>query len=66
MDSITMDTMFDCSRFCQSFLNCNWFSYGKELEICQVFNECPNLIQNIDFLTSQVDCQYREPGGRLN
>ena len=58
MASVTLDTITKCSKYCRSFLNCNWFSYSKEFKLCQVFNECPTIIQNNDFLTSQVDCKY--------
>ena len=52
------NTISQCWNLCLNNDNCNWFSYNWEIGDCLLFEKCPELEQQGDFITSQVECDY--------
>ena len=54
-------SIFECWSLCHSTQQtCKWFSFSQTLETCLLFNKCPEIDENDDFVTSEVDCQYMQ------
>ena len=48
--------MEECWKSCQATPTCSWLSYSSNLELCLLFSECPEIEEEKDFLSSQVEC----------
>ena len=48
----------ECWSLCRNTGKCAWFSFSKELQDCFLFETCPDLKSEKDFITSQVECEY--------
>ena len=48
----------ECWNFCQNATGCTWFSHSAQLQDCFLFDTCPELKPEKDFITSQVECVY--------
>ena len=48
-----------CWSWCQSVTDCNWFSYDKtKSQTCILFGNCPEIEENLQFISGQKDCHY--------
>ena len=67
IESQNFSSIDDCWKFCKANENCHWFSFSKILNICLLFDECPEVDENPDFVTSEVECSYNSQSKkRLN
>ena len=56
--SESTESIIECWNLCQSTENCFWFSFSQLMETCLLFNICPEIDENENFVTSEVDCTY--------
>ena len=54
----TSNSITECWSLCRNTGKCAWFSFSKELHDCFLFETCPELKSEKDFITSQVECEY--------
>ena len=52
------ESINECWNLCRSTENCFWFSFSQLLKTCLLFNGCPEIDENENFVTSEVDCTY--------
>ena len=50
-------TTSQCHLTCQSNKECMWFSYSQQQNLCIIFNTCPVLGEDSDFVSSHVNCE---------
>ena len=56
----------ECWNFCQNATGCTWFSHSEQLQDCFLFDTCPELKPEKDFITSQVECVYNSKSASHN
>ena len=52
-----------CLELCQNHVNCNWFTFYPETEICQLFVSCGSIDDKLCpiCITGQKECSIPEP-----
>ena len=63
--SESTESIIECWNLCQSTENCFWFSFSQLMETCLLFNICPEIDENENFVTSEVDCTYNDIQGEI-
>ena len=63
--SESTENIIECWNLCQSTENCFWFSFSQLMETCLLFNICPEIDENENFVTSEVECTYNDIQGEI-
>ena len=63
--SESTESIIECWNLCQSTENCFWFSFSQLMKTCLLFNICPEIDENENFVTSEVDCTYNDIEGEI-
>ena len=45
-----------CLNICQSYEDCNWFTFNMIGEYCNLFRDCPNIEEDPVFISGQKEC----------
>ena len=54
-----------CWDLCKKFEGCNWFSFDIAKDrICQMFETCPKIDSNWQFVSGQKECEYDIESGK--
>ena len=59
-----MDDKISCWSLCKSTDGCAWFSFQTTEDIgqtsCILFEDCPEIDTNPEFVSGQKECEYGE------
>lgn len=63
IDVAIKDSADHCLEFCNTYQECQWFSYKKESHLCSVFSDCPTLQHENQGIceSGEDECQDSSP-----
>ena len=64
MHSYTAIDKVECWSACKSLKDCQWFSFGVEDRVCNMYKKCYHFSYNELIVTGQKECKYDKVSGK--